>query len=1122
MADKRTLKFVTALETKQFQKGVSIIKGQLASLGRFVKTAFSLTGIVMFGKSMVQAGKDYQDAMARVQAVSNATESEFSKMDEAARKFGRTTIYSAQEAASALEYLTRNGMSATKATESLGAVLKLAQANAIPLAEAADMLTNVMNMFGLSTKDNERIIDVLSSTASNTATNVSQLYQAMVNAAPAAKVLNFSLEEVSAALGALAQRGVKAELAGTQLRMALVKMADPNIVEKMNAMGVAINEEQMKAEGLLGTVNRLREAHLSFSDLVGIFSQKGAVGVQQLINVYGDFERTLGVVENAAGTSTRMFEQGVGSVRKELDILKNKWNDFLISVMNGGGIIRAAVRLFQNLIDNFKTTAGTLLNLASVVVPLLAGKINSLARVFKAAFTKIQTDAIATKVAIGDIIGVVITLVTWVGTALYGAWQRNTQAMRDANKQMVDAQSEAARLQSKTDSLISKLGPNTDKKTLGGVVKQLTEMFPDFSEAIRNAADEAQKTGNWEAFRDLLREIVGLQGQALALDANKAIRNAAGESIGTGLSKAARRVDTGIYARGGASTRFVEGILDDLKKQYPKTYKSYIEPTFKTIGNMIAEAGGDLGEAAKQIKPYLEGLGVDTGKYDTTETVSRKFKGGYQLEGVITRNFNDALINAFNKDIGFGLSENIQTIRTASGKIDELTNTIENSGLTNGNGGNGGSGGGGGGNGGGSDEEEELTGDLKTVSDTVENYKRKTTELNNQLKAGTITQKEYDKEMASLEDSTYKALTAISDFGGLLEQLGNGGLDNFLSGQWNMHRNQETIDTWKKQWDELLKYAKGPVKGTRDTRFDYTKTDIDKQKEEVEIAVQFKEDYDKIIKDLQEAIDKGDFSLIKGDATKMLENYKKLLKEASDNAEILQHKLNFAEAIKKIDDQIKEMNKDLSDSVKSIAQGFERVYDAVVNVIEKLGGDIDEDVKKKWEGFFAVINGGVQLMEVMKSVTEAVTLIQELQAKKKAKEAAMQVAANTAVATSETAKATAETAAAAAGAASSQAAIPIVGPALAVAAVAAVIAAIMAGAKKFATGGIIGGHSYSGDKQLARVNSGEMILNGHQQATLWNMLNGKGSTGGGNVNFRIKGADLVGTLDNYSKMRNGK
>lgn len=92
----------------------------------------------------------------------------------------------------------------------------------------------------------------------------------------------------------------------------------------------------------------------------------------------------------------------------------------------------------------------------------------------------------------------------------------------------------------------------------------------------------------------------------------------------------------------------------------------------------------------------------------------------------------------------------------------------------------------------------------------------------------------------------------------------------------------------------------------------------------------------------------------------------------------------------------------------------------------------------------------------------------------------------------------------------------------AIAAVAATVGAIVAALSqkdKFATGGIVGGNSYTGDRQTVRVNSGEMILNKQQQANLFNMINSGGTNNlsGGSVKFKVEGKDLVGVLNNYSK-----
>lgn len=111
---------------------------------------------------------------------------------------------------------------------------------------------------------------------------------------------------------------------------------------------------------------------------------------------------------------------------------------------------------------------------------------------------------------------------------------------------------------------------------------------------------------------------------------------------------------------------------------------------------------------------------------------------------------------------------------------------------------------------------------------------------------------------------------------------------------------------------------------------------------------------------------------------------------------------------------------------------------------------------------------------------------------------------------------TALTAKAAAEAAGSAAAVPVVGWVNAVAAITAIMSA-MSTIPKFADGGIISGNSFIGDNMIARVNSGEMILNNRQQKNLFNLLDGRTSVNAGSeVKLRIEGRDLVGVLNSQT------
>lgn len=88
------------------------------------------------------------------------------------------------------------------------------------------------------------------------------------------------------------------------------------------------------------------------------------------------------------------------------------------------------------------------------------------------------------------------------------------------------------------------------------------------------------------------------------------------------------------------------------------------------------------------------------------------------------------------------------------------------------------------------------------------------------------------------------------------------------------------------------------------------------------------------------------------------------------------------------------------------------------------------------------------------------------------------------------------------------------------ASVAATIMGIFASLPKFATGGIVSGSGYSGDRQLIRANSGEMVITRAQQARLWSAISGGGSLGGGQVTFKISGQELHGVLRNYNNKIN--
>lgn len=178
-------------------------------------------------------------------------------------------------------------------------------------------------------------------------------------------------------------------------------------------------------------------------------------------------------------------------------------------------------------------------------------------------------------------------------------------------------------------------------------------------------------------------------------------------------------------------------------------------------------------------------------------------------------------------------------------------------------------------------------------------------------------------------------------------------------------------------------------------------------------------------------------------------------------------------------------DKGVKEQISTINE-YENAILSVESALSSLSGTFDNGSQSALSYFTNIIQGAAQ----------AVTAIMALIPVKKA-------------------EANANAEAAVTGAASSVAHIPFVGAAMAVAAVTALIAS-MAAIPKFAKGGIVGGNSYFGDKLLARVNSGELILNQKQQAKLYHMAEDDRS--GIAISFdRVRGSDIYLALRNYMK-----
>lgn len=206
-------------------------------------------------------------------------------------------------------------------------------------------------------------------------------------------------------------------------------------------------------------------------------------------------------------------------------------------------------------------------------------------------------------------------------------------------------------------------------------------------------------------------------------------------------------------------------------------------------------------------------------------------------------------------------------------------------------------------------------------------------------------------------------------------------------------------------------------------------------------------------------------------------------------------------------------------NAEDIIGGFEGI-DGVVNSFESLSKAI-ADGANAWDVFMGVVQTASSILNGVASTIQAVTTITELLGTTTAATTAITTASATQEVANSSMVVGAKSGEAIADATASGAKMPFPLNLIAIAAgVAAVVGALAMISGGFADGGIIGGNSFHGDKMLARVNAGEMILNQKQQANLFSMLNSGASSSGGTVEFKISGSQLKGVLNNYNSKMN--
>lgn len=294
----------------------------------------------------IKTYKDFQAQMSTVAAISGATGTELDALTEKAKEMGASTSFSASDAGKAFEYMAMAGWKSGEMISGISGIMDLAAASGEDLGRVSDIVTDALTAFGLQAADSGHFADVLAAASSNSNTNVSMMGETFKYVAPLAGSLGYSIEDVSVAIGILANSGIKGEKAGTGLTAVFNGLSSPTKQAKaaMDELGISMFDSAGKARPLRDMIGNLREAFAGLSqeekmkyayDLAGVDGMKT---IQLLVNASAsDYEKLTEAIANADGAARKMAETRMDNLAGDMEQLGGAWETFQLSIMEGKG-----------------------------------------------------------------------------------------------------------------------------------------------------------------------------------------------------------------------------------------------------------------------------------------------------------------------------------------------------------------------------------------------------------------------------------------------------------------------------------------------------------------------------------------------------------------------------------------------------------------------------------------------------------------------------------------------------------------------------------------------------------------------------------------------------------------
>ena len=365
---------------KRTQLQIQAIGKSMRRTGRSMTMGLSLP-ILAFGGFTIKAAADFEAAMNRVRGITRANAEEFKFLRDQAKDLGRTTQFSASQAAAAQESLARKGFDVAEIHKALPAILELAASSSVELAEAADLGAGMMRGFGLEAKDLSRINDRLVTANLETNTTLATIVEAMKEVAPVAHAMGISLSESAAVAGLLGDALLEGGRGGVAMKNILSKLANATPAAQRVLQDLKIPRDSIMGpdgpKSIIAIIDALNKSGAKAPAIFEIFGQRAAPAVLALMARGADTIKDLTEkIEgpdslNEANRQAAIRMEGAEGAMKEF---KSSVEGLQIAIGDSGllGAFEALVRKLTGWTQELAESNPAMLKAGTVIAGVLA------------------------------------------------------------------------------------------------------------------------------------------------------------------------------------------------------------------------------------------------------------------------------------------------------------------------------------------------------------------------------------------------------------------------------------------------------------------------------------------------------------------------------------------------------------------------------------------------------------------------------------------------------------------------------------------------------------------------------------------------------------------------------